>query len=851
MNTTIRKIRASIKLNSRKLQICLKSKHPAFSSYSVVSACYNVLPYIDQFVGSIIWQSIGFKQNIELILVDDGSTDGTSERIDYWARRYPHQIIALHQSNAGPAAARNRGLAIAKKEWITFTDPDDFLDLYALEKVDTFLCAHQGESVCMVALNVKFFIEKDHIFQDTHPLSYKFKRHETIRKVNELGNFIQLSAASSILRRELLIKNNLTFPEKCRPSFEDAALLNHYLLHSFSNSVAFLRHACYYYRKRSDHTSIIDNAVSDKRRYCSVFKYGHLPLLAQAALLNNGKIPDFIQITILYDCGWLVRRAINQDDKLSLLNADELNHYQANLDKVLRHCSPDIVWNSDVKSLPSHYHKVGILGCFMRTEPPFQEIIIDKYDPRDDSVFLRHYTCFDHDEKFFINSKSVQPSFKKVIHDTFGQRTFIEHHVFWLSLRGLHDDAKLSATILGRPALLKHGKSIFENYSVGRIRSLAPARSVNEKSPHAHCWLISDRDTQADDNGEHLYRWVQHNHPEIPIRFLLNKSSHDWSRLKAEGFHLINYGSREHRKALAQCDMIISSHADDYIVNYFNDPQATVNKHAFVFLQHGVLTTDLSRWLNTKDIQLFITSASKEYAAVANDGNRYHFTSKEVKCTGLPRHDELLRKNNPQKIILIMPTWRASLARECIRHSSARKDNPDFMDSTYAKTYLHFLHSEKLRAIANRFGYRIIFFPHANIQQYLKFFDLPAHIEVATHKTTGIQDLLGSGSLLVTDYSSVASEFAYLQKPVIYYQFDYSDIFEYRTHTCSKGFFDWRTDGFGEVVSTQEELLLAIEHALQNGCQIQEPYAKRAREFFAYRDGKCCERVFLEILKLR
>src|SRR3546814_211249 len=151
-----------------------------------------------------------------------------------------------------------------------------------------------------------------------------------------------------------------------------------------------------------------------------------------------------------------------------------------------------------------------------------------------------------------------------------------------------------------------------------------------------------DRDTQADDNAEHFYRYLRGNHPSQPIRFVLRRDSHDWDRLARDGFDLLAFGSAEHERALRVCAKIISSHADRYVVDYFRD--GSLASKDFIFLQHGVIMNDLSGWLNSKKIDRFITSARDEYDAIALDGNRYKFTKKEVVLTSLPRHDALLKQ---------------------------------------------------------------------------------------------------------------------------------------------------------------------------------------------------------------
>jgi len=60
---------------------------------------------------------------------------------------------------------------------------------------------------------------------------------------------------------------------------------------------------------------------------------------------------------------------------------------------------------------------------------------------------------------------------------------------------------------------------------------------------HRSTWIFLDRDSQADDNAEHMYRYVREKNPELNIYFLLRKKSHDWARLKKDGFRLIPFGS--------------------------------------------------------------------------------------------------------------------------------------------------------------------------------------------------------------------------------------------------------------------------------------------------------------------
>lgn len=90
---------------------------------SVIVPVYNVRPYIDECINSILTQSY---RNVELLLINDGSTDGSGEVCDSWADK-DSRVRVMHQENKGQAAARNCGLSQAKGKYLWFIDSDDYI----------------------------------------------------------------------------------------------------------------------------------------------------------------------------------------------------------------------------------------------------------------------------------------------------------------------------------------------------------------------------------------------------------------------------------------------------------------------------------------------------------------------------------------------------------------------------------------------------------------------------------------------------------------------------------------------------------------------------------------------------
>ncbi|WP_350300877.1 glycosyltransferase family 2 protein [Peribacillus frigoritolerans] len=115
----------------------IKNKSSIFkkSKVTVVSPVYNAEKFLRKTIDSVINQTIGFK-NIEYILVDDGSTDSSREILLEYAEAYKNIIVVFLKNNTGtPAQPRNLGIKLAKSDYITFLDADDWLDKEGLKSL--------------------------------------------------------------------------------------------------------------------------------------------------------------------------------------------------------------------------------------------------------------------------------------------------------------------------------------------------------------------------------------------------------------------------------------------------------------------------------------------------------------------------------------------------------------------------------------------------------------------------------------------------------------------------------------------------------------------------------------------
>ena len=263
------------------------------------------------------------------------------------------------------------------------------------------------------------------------------------------------------------------------------------------------------------------------------------------------------------------------------------------------------------------------------------------------------------------------------------------------------------------------------------------------------------------------------------------------------------------------------------------------------------MINDLSKWLNLKQIRLFATSTASEYSNIAGQSEPYVFTEREVIFSGLPRHDGLLQKaqKTTADTILITPTWRKYLTATSAQQGDRWAKTDTFAQSEFAQNWLALLHSEELRGISQKHGLNIVFAPHPNVAMYLDEMALPNHVTaIDVRSGESYQDLFARTRVALTDYSSTAMDVAYLDRPVVYFQFDRDQIYN-GDHGFLPSSFTFEDDGFGPISQTVAQTVAWIDTACSGN---EDPkYAQRRRQTFPFRDGQCCARLSQAISRLR
>ncbi|MBP3897521.1 MAG: glycosyltransferase family 2 protein [Mogibacterium sp.] len=292
---------------------------------SVIIPVYNVQDYLEECLASEIGQTIGF-ECIQVILVNDGSPDGSAAICKKYAADYPENIIYVEQPNSGVAAARNMGLEHADGELITFLDGDD---KWSEDSFETAYKAYtEHPDIPVFSCRMVFFDGES----GDHQLNYKYEEDRII-DIREDYNFPQLSSSSVFIKADVARKYRFT--EGLKYS-EDFRYINEVLLEHPKMMV--LKDPVYWYRRRPSGDSAIQKSVTDPDYYTYTCRQVYVYLFNRSKKLF-GQVLRYIQFCVMYDLRWRLKIPLAETG----LNNKERAEYFDLLVQLLHEIDDDII----------------------------------------------------------------------------------------------------------------------------------------------------------------------------------------------------------------------------------------------------------------------------------------------------------------------------------------------------------------------------------------------------------------------------------------------------------------------------------------------------------------------------
>jgi glycosyltransferase involved in cell wall biosynthesis len=839
--------------------------------FSVITAVYDVERFIPDFIASIESQDFDLGR-VEVIAVDDGSTDTSLALLEQWAERSPGLVRVVSQPNAGQGAARNRGIESARGTWVTFPDPDDVVDPNYFSVVARFLDEHPAAD--MVAANRWLWFDEDGRLVNQHPLETFFRYDRLVDLEDSDGRF-HGSAPAAFFRLDRIREHGIRYDDRIRPNFEDGHFCSRYLLLRERPQVGFLQSTRYHYRKRGDQTSSLGSSMSHPGRYSDVFTHGYLAILEEAERVR-GVVPQWLKHFLCYEMAGYFGAAHNSSIAV-LTEGPLVEELHRHVEEVLAKIEPEVTLAHHEFRVAGHARLVTMYGY---REEPWHDaaVYLDKLDPEQHLVRARYrYTGEPPAEEISNGDAPSRPRHAKTRDLSYFGRVLMRERILWLRYRPdlrIRLDGHWARLVFDQPEPslpTKTTPTMVRRYMVEKrraaynplrflprtrqdkvLRRLVQSPPVRRK--YARSWVLMDRIHNAGDSGEILFKHLREHHSSINAWFVLEKGTADFERLRKEGYgdRLVAHGSRQWLNLMANCEHLLSSHADAPVINPPRIQEFMEPQWRFTFLQHGVIKDDLSRWLNYKQIDLFVTSTVPEHASIAGDHTGYPFTTKETVLTGLPRFDRLQQVGQrfpveKRDLVLLTPTWRQWLVENLEAGSQERNLGAAALDSEFVQEWVGLLRDPGLARACEEAGVRLGFLPHPNLAKLLPALDLPPHVLTFSYDGNDVQELFARARVLVTDYSSIAFNAAYLERPVVYFQFDAEQVLM-GAHVGQRGYFSYERDGFGPVVQERGSAVTSIRDALAEGGAPLPEYLERIEATFPHRDGGCSERVVQAVL---
>lgn len=852
--------------------------------FSIIMSVYNVEPYIDEAVESVLKQTIGFENNVQIVFVNDGSKDNSGKICQKYQTLYPDNIIYIEQENKGQSAARNVGLEVVTGEYINFFDPDDVLSDNALEEVDRFFLSRKAE-IDFVSIPLVYFEGQKGLHG-----KYKMmgKKNRLIDLLAEPDCFV-LSSAGSFYKTDVF--RGRRFDESLSIG-EDAEF--NFRLYDENPRFGYVceKGVVYHYRRRLAGGSNVDalRVSKNEKPFLDNVK------TVKGVLVRNGSLREYEKEFAAYQLRSVLRDALKESFGVDY----SYDTFLADCSEIVRHLDLDFILrrssfiDTDERrqlflrlfgSSFSDALKEGLIDASsfdiklkdaaVRGGKLIVDLVFNNYDcPLDIVVIDDNNNQFKPSQRVDTSSSFDAVYGEFLLDKTHYRQLILPYEIadyrfcFQNTETGRMNSCKmLRAT--GKPPLMslgsdmgvvRKGKKFFLKESCLKVVDepksafFAGIDTFKDIKQHSNklAWLrplsartkkyvlIMDRPNKAGDNAQALYEHImKHGSRQLRRRtfFVLDKHSEGYASLCNKS-HVVQPRSLRHKLLFLNARMIYSSHnARQFYIPFAHNGKYYADEfdYTFVWLQHGITKDDISKQANrlhTED-DFIVTASRREQEEFLREA--YFYTRDQVILTGFSRYDKL--RSNSKRVITVAPTWRSHLSGP-IERSGYHAPVPGFECSEYYQRFSALLTDSRFLSLLHSFGYTCQFVCHPGFACYEPFFKKFESdcVTLLPQNRVDYSTIFAESAIFVTDFSSTAFDFAYLRKPVIYYQFDKAEQY-------SPGYFCYERDGFGPVLKTLDELIVYISKLLAQNSRVDDLYMDRIENFFAFNDTNNCQRI--------
>lgn len=348
----------------------------------------------------------------------------------------------------------------------------------------------------------------------------------------------------------------------------------------------------------------------------------------------------------------------------------------------------------------------------------------------------------------------------------------------------------------------------------------------------------------AQDNGYYFFKHCMDHEEEKRqknhIYYVITKDAPDRKKLDAYQSRLVDFMSIRHMIYMIAAELLVSTDTRNHL--YAMRQRGSIlkrylRKKPLVFLQHGVTALKKVDFFYGKgksgSCDLFVVTSDFEKKIIED---YFGYAEDEIVNSGFARWDVLEDKSEGLREILIMPTWRAWLENVTLE---------EFKESDYFHNYMELLNSPRFHSFLEKNDLLANFYLHSKFREFIQDFSVGSdRIRLIVFGEEPANELMMRCKMLVTDYSSVCWDVFYLDKPVVFFQFDRDKYME-----AHGSYLDMDRELFGDCAQDVDGLLTYMERCADDRFVVRPEYEKMQKSFYKYFDDQNSRRICDAIVK--
>lgn len=858
---------------------------------SIIMPIYNCGKYVKKAIKSLINQNYDFRK-IELLLINDGSTDNSLEICSEFAKKYSNIKVFSHD-NHGVSYTRNIGIKNATGAYITFLDSDDYLSSETIGNIISFFDKHFDE---IDILTYPLFYVTDN--KITSALKNDAYKKTSIYNLNG-DTFYNISTINFMIKNKK--KSNLLFDENLK-IHEDMDYSMKIALQK--GKIGYVREAGYYYFKHSD------SAVANYLNPYYIFEswISQFEKAFETYKDENGKVQKFVQYLFLNEINWKLKSKIlypvhyndtdlenakNRIKNLVNMIDDNIILKEKNVDKFHKYYFLSLK-NNKFEIKTNDYIELVSNGKVIAKEKDI-EIVLTGFKSLNNTLYINGYFksyLFNFiTPEFYVsidgvtnklNTKLSTNSYYKTCYKTnnfyhFDLELNINQNYSTNFMVKLNDktypikyyfmpNIVLNKTLNRTSYLYKNNiigidslnNIVIEKITDNRIKEIEAKnkliyKKINNKINYfrkcaniynKEIWLYNDKNDVID-NAYFQFKHDFYKKDNIKRYYIINndisfyKEKFTGEELK----YVVKFRSLKHKILYLNSTKILTSfrNLEFYCpfyknISYYQD----LLKYELIYLQHGILHchTPALYSKEANDIDKIVISSEFEYN---NFIDNYNYTHKNLIKSGMSRFDSLENSKQKSNKILIALSWRANLMGP-YKDRGYTKNEEKYKKSQYFEELNKLLTSNKFKSLIIKNNLTIEIMSHPIFRVYDNLLNI-SNDKIKLVSSANPSDYC----LIITDYSSIVFDYVYTNIPVIYFVPDYELYKAGITHLYNKLDLPME-DGFGPFTENHNSLIKELEKFIKNNYNNSTNYTSKSKNFFISKNNHC-EKLYNELME--